>query len=314
MTESPAQRAGEARIGVIGWGRMGGPMGRRWLEAGHSVVAFDLSESSIADAERSGAQVAESPRAVAEGCDIVITMLPHGPAVEAAARAERNGILAGLQAGTLWVEMTSSDPEVTAAMAEEATARGVDFVDAPVTGGVPKAVSGELTVMVAGPPKACDRAKVVFDSVAAHVFRVGERPGMGDVAKTVNNLLSAVNLLVAAEGLSLAVDYGIEPERLLEVLNSGTGQSNATSWKIPQYVLTERFDSGFTIGQYDKDLRIAMGVAESREVPMVVSRLAARAWNSLAADMAEADHTEIVRAVLSRVPYRATDLKEYGYE
>lgn len=276
---------------------MGGPMGGRLIDAGHEVVAFDLSSEAQDQARRRGAQVAATCRAVAAASDVLITMLPHGPAVLAAADGP-DGLVAGLRPGTLWMEMTSSSPALTARLARDVTPIPVDFLDAPVTGGVPKAVSGELTVMVAGSDEAIDRARPLLDVLAGRTFRVGDRAGLGDVAKTVNNLLSAANLALAAEGLALATRCGVPTEAMLDVLNAGTGQSNATTWKIPEYVITGRFDSGFTMGQYLKDLGIAISVADDEHLPLPLARQVADVWAELTAQAGEsADHTEVVRAV-----------------
>lgn len=298
MSDSGGLLEGKPSIGVVGWGRMGGPMGRRLIGAGHDVFAFDPSFEAQADARDAGATVLASAHDVAARTDTIVTMLPDGASVRVAALEPEVGVLSGLKPGSLWLEMTSSLPEITREVADRASDRRVDVVDAPVTGGVAKAREGTLTVMVAGTDAAVDRAMPVLRLLAQNIHLVGSKPGMGDVVKTVNNLLSAANLLVAAEGLALAVKCGIDPADLVAVINEGTGQSNATTWKIPQYVLTGRYDSGFTIGQYIKDLDVALHVAAESGVQLGITPSVVASWRSIAAMLSTSDHTEVVRAVL----------------
>lgn len=283
-------------IGVAGWGRMGAAIGGRLLAAGHGVSAFDPSPRAREAAHAAGASVVATGRDLAAASDVLVTMLPDGPSMRHAA-AGVDGLLVGLRPGTLWIEMTSSDPAVTEKLAIEAGAAGADLVDAPVTGGVPRATTGELTVMVAGDEAAMTRAEPILAHLATKVVRVGTSPGLGDVAKVINNLLSAANLLLAGEGLDLAARCGLDWRVLLEVLNSGTGQSNATSWKIPQYVLTGRFDAGFTVSQYMKDLDMAIALADRCRARADVARSAAALWRELNVELGGDDHTRVVTAV-----------------
>ena len=272
---------------------MGAPMGTRLMGAGYPLKAYDPSEDARSRATGAGAAVVSSPQELSAGSDVVITMLPDGPAVAATAET----LLAGFTPGALWIEMTSSDPKVTAEVGAQAVEAGVQFVDAPVTGGVPRATRGELTAMAAGPQEALTRARPILELLASKVIDLGEAPGLGDTAKAINNLLSAANLLIAAEGLGLARSHGLDPERFLEVINGGTGQSNATTWKIPEYVLSERFDAGFTIGQYLKDMATAIAIADRAGAPMEVSRGATAAWRAIAETLAASDHTFAAKVV-----------------
>ncbi|HEX5497530.1 MAG TPA: NAD(P)-dependent oxidoreductase [Mycobacteriales bacterium] len=288
------------RVAVLGWGRMGGAIGRRLLAAGMPVPMFDPSPVACQDARERGASVAGSPAEACSGADIVVTLLPGAPAVREAADGP-SGVIAGLASGALWMEMSSSLPAVTSGVAHAVEAAGARFLDAPVTGGVARAVTGELTVIAAGSDDALAAARPVLRLVAAHVFHVGPEPGMGDLVKTVNNLLSAANLVIAAEGLAIARRGGVDLPVLLDVLNAGTGQSNATRWKIPHYVMPETFDSGFTIAQYVKDLDIALRVARDGGLHVPMSHAARDLWRSMAeAGLGERDHTEAVRVVMER--------------
>jgi 3-hydroxyisobutyrate dehydrogenase len=286
-------------VAFLGWGRMGGPMACRLMAAGSALTVFDISAAACDAAAEAGAAIAANPAAAARSADVVVTMLPDDRAVRAAAEGA-DGILSALKPGHLWLEMSSSLPALTRELGSKASAAGADLLDAPVTGGVPKAVSGELTAIAAGSTRALERAHETLTYLAARIYHVGLEPGMGDLVKTINNLLSAANLTIAAEGVAMGLRGGIDPKVLMDVLNAGTGQSNATSWKIPQYVLTERFDSGFTIGQYLKDLEIAGRVEQSQGLALDLAERTRTTWRELAAECASSDHTEVVPMVIKR--------------
>src|SRR5689334_7109970 len=174
-------------IGFVGCGRMGGPMLRRLLAAGARVRAFDVSERALSAAIEAGAEHARDPGDAARGLATVITMLPDPPAVEAAAAAP----LESLDRDALWLGMSSSRPASTRALAEAAAARGAHLLDAPVSGGVAGAEAGALTIMLGGPAWLVERARPVLEELGESLVHVGDRPGDGDAAKTINNMLSA---------------------------------------------------------------------------------------------------------------------------
>ena len=168
-----------------------------------------------------------------------------------------------------------------------------------MSGGVAGAEAGTLTIMAGGEEALLDRARPLLDGLGAEIVHVGDRPGDGDAAKTINNMLSATNLAAAAEALSLGVRAGLDPERLMSCVNGGTGASNASQNKVAGQVLTGRFASRFTIGQYLKDLRIALGLAADHDVPAPVNSTACSVWTSHAARGAAGDdHTRLVDLVL----------------
>ena len=288
-------------VGVIGWGRMGGAMGLRLINTGHQVFAFDVGRSARQAAQSAGATVLDSAKEVAERSPAFITMLPTATEVEAAAFSA-DGVLEGIKPGALWLEMTSSKPSVTGRLAQLAGQRQAILLDCPVSGGVRGAREGRLTVIVGGASEALDRARPLLENLGDRIVRVGERPGEGDLAKTINNMLSAINLAAAAEALALARAGGLAIEPLLEVVNWSTGASNATQVKIPDYVLTDRFDAGFTIAQYVKDLDVALDFARAREVPAKLLSDAQDIWGAAAASgHGDDDHTAIVPLVAARL-------------
>jgi 3-hydroxyisobutyrate dehydrogenase len=227
-------------------------------------------------------------------------MLPDPPAVEAAAHG-LGGVLEGVDARTVWLEMTSSDPAVTLALSEAAAKRSVALVDAPVSGGVAGAREGTLAIACAGPEAAFTAARPVLDELGNHIVHVSERPGDGDLVKTINNLLSAANLLIAAEGMTLAMSVGLDPACMVDFVNSSTGASNATQVKVPRYVLSGAFDAGFTLDQYLKDLRIASTLAERQDLDLTMAREAVERWTELTeAEGPGTDHTLLFRLVAER--------------
>src|SRR3954469_4414234 len=286
LEESRQPLAAVGPVGFVGCGRMGGPMARRLLAAGAAVRPFDVDERALRGVADAGASIADSPRAAADGAAVAITMLPDPPTVHRAARGPdgllagpgdgapwlaQRGPLAGLGAGALWLEMSSSRPAPTRALSEAAAERGAALLDAPVSGGVAGAEAGTLTIMLGGPAALVERATPLLEELGRSLVHVGDRPGDGDAAKTINNMLSATNLAAAAEALAMGMRAGLDPERLVDCVNGGTGASNAMEKKVGGQVLTGRFASRFTLGQYLKDLGIARGLADDHRVPTPVN-------------------------------------------
>ncbi|MPZ92290.1 MAG: NAD-binding protein [Actinobacteria bacterium] len=287
-------------VALLGWGRMGGPMGTRLIEGGHNVVAYDTSENARRAARSVGAQLAPNAAAAVRSCSVVITMLPTPGAVDEVARGE-DGVLAGLQPGALWLEMSSSHPSITMELSESAAQRGAGLLDAPVSGGVKGAQEGRLTIIVGGQEELLQRARPLLGLLGGQIIHVGDRPGDGDLAKTINNMLSAINLTAAAEGMAMARAGGLDFQRLVEVLNCSTGASNATEVKIPNFVLTKRFDAGFTIANYLKDMRIALDLCSNEGVAVELLSAVHVLWTAAVAQgHADDDHTMMVPFVARR--------------
>lgn len=284
-----------AAIAFIGCGQMGLPLVVRLLGAGRHIRAFDVSDEALARARRAGAESTTSAAAAAEGAGVVVTMLPDPAAVDAVA----GDVLSVLVRDALWLEMTSSHPRTTRSLAQAAAKREAKLLDAPVSGGVSGAEDGTLTIMVGGPADVLEEARALLEIVGERIVHVGERPGDGDLAKTINNMLSATNLAAAAEALALGVREGLDPARLVETINGSSGSSHATQVKLPRHVLPGRYDSRFSLDQYVKDLRIALDVAAEAGVPAAVASAARAVWSNLAArGHGGDDHTALVPLVL----------------
>lgn len=276
----------------IGLGNMGSPMAVRHARA-HPTVVFDLSGDAVAHVVASGGATAlDALDVLPDDVDTVILMLPTSRHVEQTLLGEQ-GLLQGLPAGSLVIDMGSSEPVSTRTLAAEASTRGIDYVDAPVSGGVSRAISGELAIMVGGEDRAVERATAHLEVLGSSVLHVGPA-GAGDAAKALNNLVSASNMAVASEALSIADRFGIDPATMTSVLNEATGRSQATEVKFPRHILTGSFDSGFAYDLMLKDMAIAMDIAEDLDTPIIDT-----VFERLTAERvrlgARPDHTEIGR-------------------
>jgi 3-hydroxyisobutyrate dehydrogenase len=293
-------RVKSSTVALVGYGKMGRAMGRRLLSAGCRLTVFDLDPVARRRAAEDQAAVAASPLHAAAAAEVIITMLPGPGATRVAAHGDR-GIVAGLRPDALWIEMSSSHPGTTRQLADAARSRRAFLLDAPVSGGVAGAESGTLTIMVGGAAELLERARPVLDLLGENVFHVGDQPGDGDLAKTINNLLSAANLTVAAEALTLGSRGGLDPARLLAAVGAGSGGSHALTFKFPKYVLTGAFDAGFSIGQMLKDIGISQEMATEIEVPSPVGTLIHTIWDSFAADgHGDEDHTAVAALIASQ--------------
>ena len=202
-----------------------------------------------------GASAAASAADAASGCGAVILMLPTSDAVEAVLLED--GLLEALEPPAILIDMGSSEPLRTRALAERAAARGIEMLDAPVSGGVPGAVAGTLTIMVGGAAEAFEECRPMFEAMGGNVRHVGGA-GAGHALKALNNLLSAVHLLASCEALAVAERFGLDPGVFVDVVNTSSGRSGSTDNKLPNYVIPGRFDSGFTMGLMVKDMAIAV--------------------------------------------------------
>src|SRR5581483_8295162 len=191
------------------------------------------------------------------------------------------GLLDALAAGSLVVDMSSSEPMRTRALAEEASRRGVELVDAPVSGGVRGAEAGTLSIMVGGSSAQLERCRPLLERMGSKVAHVGA-VGSGHALKALNNLLSATTLLISSEALVAARRFGLDPHVFLDVVNGSTGRSLSTELKLPSFVLSETYDSGFALQLMVKDLRIALGLARATDAPFALAEASAELWSRAA--------------------------------
>ncbi|MYU21997.1 NAD(P)-dependent oxidoreductase [Streptomyces sp. SID8352] len=279
----------------VGLGKMGVPMARNYA-AQHAVVLYDVGPSAADLAAELRATALSTLKAIPGDVDTVILMLPNSVIVESVLDGDDSGLLHLLPPGSLVIDMSSSVPASTRALAEQAAAAGIAYVDAPVSGGVAKASSGELAVMVGGAADAVERALPHIEPMADSVIHVGPS-GAGHAAKALNNMLSATNVAAAAEVLAIATLFGIAPATMVAVVNASTGRSQATKVKYPQHILTGTYQSGFAMNLMVKDLGIARDLAAALDVDSPVTatacEVARAAQDGLPGE--NLDHTELAR-------------------
>ena len=293
------------RIGFIGLGNMGTPMAGHLAAAGFQVMAADANPATL---ERVCSAVpcerAASLAHLGRACGVVITMLPDGAAVRQVLLGPE-GVAAALAPGAVVLDMSSSEPLGTRALAAQLAQASVSLIDAPVSGGVKRAVAGTLAIMAGGEPAPIARCRRILATLGT-VFRSGAS-GSGHAVKALNNYLSAVALAATAEAMLAGEKFGIDPATMLEILNHSTGRNTATDQKYPAFVLSGKFDSGFALGLMAKDLRIALGLAEAVGTPASLLSECSGLWDAAQRRLGfGADNTEIVR-YLQRLPWANAD-------
>jgi 3-hydroxyisobutyrate dehydrogenase len=291
-------RSGDA-IGFVGLGNMGEPMSARLGAAGFRVAAFDIDPGARERAARNGGvEAMASLSEAAKDAVTVILILPNSRVVRQVVLDD--GLLEAMEPGALLVDMSSSDASETRALAGPVGQRGVRFIDAPVSGGVSGAREGTLTIMVGGAESDLADCRPVFDVLGKEVIHVGDL-GAGHAVKALNNLLSATSLLASGEVLATAIEFGLDPGVVLDVLNRSSGKSWSTELKLPKYVLTDRFDSGFGMRLMLKDIQIATNLAREMGTPALLGEAVVGYWAQAADALGEdADHTEIAKWVTER--------------
>jgi 3-hydroxyisobutyrate dehydrogenase len=283
-------------VGFIGLGNMGWPMASCLVKAGFTVHAND-SRKEVADnfVQQVGGYAPDSLRQLAETSDTVVTMLPTSVIVERVLTGGDDNIFAGMKPGTVVIDMTSGVPSVTQQLAEKVAALGGVLIDAPVSGGVPRAKTGQLAIMVGGDDAAIEKVRPVLAAMGTSILKTGA-VGSGQAMKALNNLVSAGGFLIGIEALLIGQRFGLDPNVMTDVLNAATGMNNSTQKKFKQYVLSRTFDAGFTMGLLNKDLSIALQVARETATAAPLSALVKEFITSAEAKFGpQSDHTEMAR-------------------
>jgi 3-hydroxyisobutyrate dehydrogenase len=285
------------RVAFLGLGDIGALMAAHLTREPFDLVVWNRTQSK-AESFASGnkARVAATPGEAVKGAEVVVSCLPSSVEVEAVLHGP-DGMLGALRRGAVLVDCTSGDPPTSRSMAAELAARGVDFIDAPVSGGTIAAKAGTLTVMWGGEPSVFERARPVIESFGKKIVHAGP-VGSGDALKAVNNALLAVHILSTAEGLAVLVKAGVDPRVALDVINASSGRSNSSENLIPQRVLTRAFPRTFRLALLDKDIGIAAVLAEDlgARTPLI-SLAAARLHEAREKLGEEADHVEAVKMI-----------------
>jgi 3-hydroxyisobutyrate dehydrogenase len=300
---SGASLSGYKRVAFLGLGKMGLPMARRLHEAGASIVGFDPVEAAREAFAQIGGAVAPTAGEAAKGADVLITMLPDGNAVRAAL-LDGEPLVAHLATDAIVIDMSSSAPVGTRELAKELAARGVHILDAPVSGGVKRAIDGSLAIMAGGPPEILDKVRPLLETMGKSIFATGA-VGSGHAMKALNNYVSAAGLTAACEALQIGEKFGLDPVIMTDVLNASTGRNNSTEVKLKPFVIPKNYASGFSLGLMAKDLRTADDLARHLGVPARFSAEVSALWGEALAVLGPAaDHTAIDEylATVKRAP------------
>lgn len=287
-----------SKVTFIGLGTMGTPMATRIAQAGFALTMFDLRpEAAKGLADTLGCRRAASLAEAGEGADLVITMLPTSREVEAVLFGGEagDGVLSRMAPGGIVIDMSSSDPLRTRALATRVADAGVTLVDAPVSGAVRRARDGSLAIMFGGSAADLERCRPVLSCMGSAIFHVGAT-GAGHAMKALNNFVSAAGLVATVEALHAGERFGIDPHVMTQVLNASTGKNNTTEHKVESFMLSGSFASGFFLRLMAKDVRTAISLAHELGVPARLGEVCADLWDEAAGRSAsDADHTEMYR-------------------
>ncbi|WP_121613557.1 2-hydroxy-3-oxopropionate reductase [Mesobacillus foraminis] len=281
------------KIGFIGLGIMGKPMSKNLLKAGYSLTIYSRTEATKDELFSQGARLAESPKEVAEQSDIIITMLPNSPQVKEVVLGEK-GVIEGARPGSVLVDMSSIAPLVSKELAEKLAEKGIEMLDAPVSGGEPKAIDGTLSVMAGGKKEVFDRCVDVLKAMASSVVLVGEI-GAGNTTKLTNQIVVAINIAAMSEGLILASKAGVNPELVFEAIRGGLAGSTVLEAKTP-LVMDRKFDPGFRINLHIKDLNNVLDTSEELGLSLPITSAVREMMNSLAEEgLGDNDHGGLIQ-------------------
>jgi 2-hydroxy-3-oxopropionate reductase len=281
------------KIGFIGLGIMGKPMSRNLLKANYELVVMDKNSEATKELGTLGVKVASSPKEVATLSDVIITMLPNSPHVKDVVLG-KNGIIEGATAGMTVIDMSSISPIVSREISAELDKNGINMLDAPVSGGEPKAIEGTLSVMVGGKKEIFDKYYELMKSMAASVVRVGEI-GSGNIAKLCNQIIVAINMTAMSEALILAQKAGVSPELVYNAIRGGLAGSNLLDAKAPM-IMNRNFKPGFRIDLHVKDLNNVLDTSHELGIPLPMSAAVMEIMQSLKADgLGNDDHCSIVK-------------------
>jgi 3-hydroxyisobutyrate dehydrogenase-like beta-hydroxyacid dehydrogenase len=281
-------------IGFVGLGAIGAPLTEALADAGHALAVHDSDAHAVEAAAARGAVVCVSPVEVASRAETVFVSLPRPEVVRAVAVGE-SGLAEGTAMRT-YVDLSTTGADVAVEVAGVLGSRGIDVLDAPVSGGVAGASARTLAVMAAGDEAVFERVRPILELFGKNVFHVGPNPGQGQTTKLLNNLLSATAMAITSEAITFGITQGLDPETLLEVFNAGSGRNTATASKFPDHVLTGKFASGFRLELMAKDVELCLVEARAKGFPMPLGELVEQLWTDAASKAgADADHTEIIR-------------------
>jgi 2-hydroxy-3-oxopropionate reductase len=282
-------------IGFIGLGIMGKPMARNLMKTGYPLVVHNRSRAAVDELSKEGAQTAASSKEVAALSEILITMLPDSPDVELVYAGE-NGVFAGAKPDMLLIDMSSISPVVARKLAADAEKRGVDMIDAPVSGGEAGAIGATLSIMIGGKAAAVERAMPIFQALGKNIVHVGDA-GAGQVTKAANQMVVGTTIAIVSEALVLAAKAGVDPAKVRRALLGGFAQSKILE-AHGQKMLDRNFKPGFRIRLHEKDMKIALATGSEYGVPLMVTSQIAQMMTAMKSmGNGDLDHAGLVKFV-----------------
>ena len=281
------------KIGFIGLGVMGKPMAKNLLKAGYALMVYDIVPEAVQELVEAGAQAAASSKEAAAFGEVILTMLPNSPEVKEVVLG-KNGVLEGAKSGSILVDMSSIAPLASQEVSARAQEKGVIMLDAPVSGGEPKAIDGTLAFMVGGPEDAFEQVKEILAVMGGSVTLVGAI-GSGNTTKLANQIIVALNIAAMSEAMVLATKAGVDPEKVFEAIRGGLAGSTVLNAKVP-LALQGNFKPGFRIELHIKDLQNALDTAHELGVPVPLSSVVMEVMQALKVDgKAKDDHGGIIQ-------------------
>jgi len=281
------------KIGFIGLGIMGKPMSKNLLKAGYKLVVYDIVQEAVKEVVAAGAEAGVSPKDVASKTDIVITMLPNSPHVKTVILG-KDGVLEGVQKGKIVVDMSSIAPAVSQEVGKALAEKGVEFLDAPVSGGEPKAIDGTLAIMVGGKEEVFNKVKDILLKMGSSAVLCGDI-GAGNVTKLANQIIVALNIAAMSEAYVLATKAGVDPEKVFNAIKGGLAGSTVLNAKSPM-VLEGNYKPGFRIELHIKDLQNALDTAHDIGVPIPLTSVVMEIFQALKVEgKAKEDHCGIIQ-------------------
>lgn len=289
----------QIKLGFLGLGMMGLPMARNLLRGGFAVTGFDLQATAATALQgEAGYRVASSPDDAAKDADVLILMLPSSKVVDDLLWTQ--GLAQRLKLGQVVLDMSSSDPICSRENSQKLQALGIHFVDAPVSGGVKRAIDGSLSIMMGGEAAQIEAVRPILQAMGKTLVHVGT-VGAGHAVKALNNYVSASGLLAVCEALVAAEKFGIDPHLVNQVFNASTGKNNTTEVKVENCMLSEKFNSGFALALMRKDLQTAQTFIDRMGTPDDFAQTCLKTWMAAEAGLGQgADHTAMYRHIRGR--------------
>ncbi len=280
-------------VGFIGLGIMGRPMAKNLITAGHSLVVCDFNVEAVGSLVSLGARSAANGSEVAKSCDLIITMVPNSPQVRQVALG-KEGIIESGKKGTVLIDMSSIDPVESRLIGAELAKKGIEMIDAPVSGGEPKAIDGTLSIMCGGKQELFNKYKSLLEVMGGSVVLVGDL-GAGNVAKLSNQIVVALNIAAVSEAMALAKKAGVDPQRVYEAIRGGLAGSTVMDAKVPM-MFSRNFIPGFRIELHIKDLNNALNAAHSVNMPLPLTSQVMEMMQVLKSDNLQTeDHSALVK-------------------